>query len=162
MLIGLNFNFAHSVSSCMGFIPLTKPLPASVSCVPPSHGPAQSEAPCLLLLAHCHACLTSCTWEWNVLVLWWSCLEDQPALLDTSNRQKMQRPRSALLKFRFVILLLILIIPLRILNFTITWLLQTTLPCPRHLNHLLFQSMKSKLIFNNLENTRLLLSLFTQ
>lgn len=67
MLIGLNFNFPHSVSP--GCIPPTKPLPASVSGVPPSHGPAQSEAPCLLLPACCHACPTSCTWEWKVLAL---------------------------------------------------------------------------------------------
>lgn len=67
-----------------------------------------------------------------------------PLLSRAVSREKMKRPRSGLLKFRFVILLLIFIIPLRISNFTITWLLQTKLPCPLHLNHLLLQSMKSK------------------
>lgn len=86
-LIGLNYNFPHSVSSCVGCIPPTEPFPASISCVLPSHGPAQSEAPCLLLLVCCQACPTSWTWEWNILVLWWSCLEDQPAPLDTSTLQ---------------------------------------------------------------------------
>lgn len=88
MHIGLNFNFPLSVSSSMGCISPTNLLPAStISCVPPSHSPAQSEAPCILLLACCHACPTSCTWEWNVLMLWWSRLEDQPALLGTSTLQ---------------------------------------------------------------------------
>ena len=62
-------------------------LPASTSCLLPFWVRAQSEAPCLSMRACCHACLTSCTWEWTILVLWGSCLEDQPALLGPSALQ---------------------------------------------------------------------------
>lgn len=111
--------------------------------------------------------LTSCTGEWNVLVLWWSCLEDQRAVLDTSTLQGSFQWENTEAKIcpsevQLCNSVLNLDHSLRILNSTITWLLQTRLPCPLHLNHLLLQSRKSKLIFNRLENTCLLLSLFSQ
>lgn len=164
MQIGLNFNFPHSVSSCMGCIPPTKSLPASFSWSSPVRSSMYTLASLLPTLAPLPAhenetflCSDEAALKINQLS--WASL-----LSRAVSKGKVKRPRSALLKFRFVILLLILVIPLRILNFTITWLLQTRLPCPLRLNHLSLQSIKSKstLIFNSLENTCSLLTLFSQ
>lgn len=52
MQIGLNFNFPHSVSSCMGCIPPTKPLPASFSWSSPVRSSMYTLASLLQRLPH--------------------------------------------------------------------------------------------------------------